>query len=99
MVDNILLKAIKTPNGMPIARDSITEINTMEIVVIVSGHKSNDPIRNINIPKSIPPEIFVKYQPNAAIIMMSIHQGINNNPDSNPFMEEDVITNIKSKNA
>ena len=97
--DKILLKAINTPNGIPIARERITEINTMEIVVIVSGHKSNEPIKNMKNPKSIPPDKFVKYHPNKTIAKIKTHHGTANKADSNPLIEEEVMKNMKSKKA
>lgn len=97
--DITLLKAVKMPSGIPIARESNTEINTIDMVVIVSGHKSNVPIRKIKKENSSPPYIEVKYHPNTKMMMINTHHGIERSADSSPLIVVEAMTKTKSKNA
>ena len=99
IVESILLNAIKTPNGIPIANERITEINTIAIVVIVSGHKSKDPTMNMKKPKSNPPDSVVKYHPNNTIATIKTHHGIDSKVDSIPLIDDDVMKKMKSNSA
>src|SRR5690606_3137855 len=98
-VDNTLLKAIKIPSGIPMIRESKTEINIIATVVIISGHRLKDPTKKMKNENSNPPYKFVKYHPSRKIMIIKTHHGMANKADSSPLIEVEAMTKIKSKNA
>src|SRR5690625_1657724 len=73
--ENLLLNAIQTPSGIPINNDIITAVKTIEIVIIISSHKPNVPIRKINTAKTTPASAVLKYHPNKNITIIKTHHG------------------------
>src|SRR5699024_1938770 len=97
--ENILLKAIHIPNGIPINNEIKTDVIIIAIVVIISSHRLNDPIRKIKAPKTIPQIKDLKYQPKATIIITNTHQGKNIKASSIALIVIVATLNMKSNNG
>src|SRR5699024_8881672 len=85
--------AIQTPSGIPINNDIITAVKTIEIVIIISSHKPNVPIRKINTAKTTPASAVLKYHPNKNITIIKTHHG---RATKNPSIPLIVLENIKN---
>src|SRR5699024_9890919 len=93
--ENLLLNAIQTPSGIPINNDIITAVKTIEIVIIISSHKPNVPIRKINTTTA---SSVLKYHPNKNISIIKTHHGRATKIPSIPLIVLENIKKIKLNN-
>src|SRR5699024_89929 len=98
IVENFLLNDIYTPNGIPTNNEINTAVVIIAIVIIMSSHKPNVPIKNTNILYKIPEKNERKNQPNKKIMITNTNHGIQVKNPSMPLIILDATKKIKLKN-